>query len=284
MYFCVMLTFSEYLNQLWKINKQDSHRLKSQELPAPSSSLYNNKPRDSIQLPFLWIFPIDCCKMQCVKVLMLITSECVWLEELWGEAQISHQHCDLKKPLHLLSPWAHRCPELLISTLVRKLLSRVKVLWASEHTQPPTWAFCWEKKELAREFLCIGCILIPHGLMKNKAWHFLSFTGGIGRQQHHFWPWYQCPLPLQFRDMCSVHVSEWYMYIDYVNYIHLNNLFLIYVSVQHHVCWYLRSPEEGSRAGFLGSRKSPKVDAGNQYWVFLKNWVISPSQLIHIYK
>lgn len=160
MYFCVMLTFSEYLNQLWKINKQDSHKLKSQELPAPSSSLYNNKPRDSIQLPFLWIFPIDCCKMQCIKVLILVTNKCVWLEELWGEAQnltnavIWRNHCIL---MDLLSPWAHRCPELLISTLVRKLLSRVKVLWASEHTQPPTWAFCWEEKELAQKFLCIGC-------------------------------------------------------------------------------------------------------------------------------
>lgn len=73
------------------------------------------------------------------------------------------------------------------------------------------------------------------------------------------------------------------MYIDYVNYIYLNNLFLIYVSVQHHVCWCLRSPEEGSRAEFLGSRKSPKVDAGNQYWVFLKKKKTEPSLHPNLY-
>lgn len=51
--------------------------------------------------------------------------------------------------------------------------------------------------------------LSPFDLMKSKSWHFLSFTGRIGRQQHHFWPWYQCPLPLQFREMCSI----WIMYV-----------------------------------------------------------------------
>lgn len=206
-----MLTLSEYLNQLWKINKQDSHRLKSQELPTPSSSLYNNKPRDSIQLPFLWIFPIDCCKMQCIKVLMLITNECVWLEELWGEAQLSHQCCDPKKPLHpdgssvSLSSRVPRAPDLHPGQEVALPSEGALSIWAPTATH---MGVLLGGEGAGPEVSLHWLHLISHGLMQSKSWHFLSFTGRIGRRQHHFWPWYQCPLPLQFRDMCSVHVSE----------------------------------------------------------------------------